>query len=71
MTRAPGVPPYARLTVSIEVDPSGRPRSVSVPNVPPDYPGLGRCVEASVRGWQFPAAAGSTITNVTLTFSAQ
>jgi serine/threonine-protein kinase len=71
MARAPGVPPYARLTASIEVEPSGRTRSVSISDAPRDYPGLGRCVEALVRGWAFPPAATSTVTNVSLTFSAQ
>jgi predicted Zn finger-like uncharacterized protein len=66
--RAPGVPTSAKVVASITVDPSGRVQAVSVSGAPRGYPGLSRCIESSVRGWQFPRAASQTVTSATFNF---
>jgi predicted Zn finger-like uncharacterized protein len=70
-TRAPGVPSSAKVSATITVDASGRVLDVSVSGAPRGYPGLGRCIEGNVKGWQFPRAAGQTITNVPFVFVGQ
>lgn len=70
-TRAPGVPSSAKVTALITVEPAGRVQSVSVSGAPKGYPGLARCIEGSVKGWQFPRAGGETVTNVPFMFVGQ
>jgi hypothetical protein len=66
--RAPGVPTSAKVVASITVDPSGRVQAVSVSGAPKGYPGLSRCIESSVKGWQFPRATSQTVTSATFNF---
>jgi hypothetical protein len=70
-TRAPGVPSSAKVTALITVDPAGRVQAVSVSGAPKGYPGLARCIEGSVKGWQFPRAGGETVTSVPFMFVGQ
>lgn len=70
-TRAPGVPSSAKVTALITVDSAGRVQAVSVSGAPKGYPGLARCIEGSVKGWQFPRAGGETVTSVPFMFVGQ
>jgi hypothetical protein len=70
-SRAPGVPTSAKVTASITVASSGRVTGVSVAGAPRGYPSLARCIESSVRAWQFPRAGGETIANVPFMFVGQ
>jgi hypothetical protein len=69
--RAPGVPTSAKVSATITIDPSGRVQAVSVAGAPRGYPSLARCIETSVKGWQFPRAASQTVTNVPFMFVGQ
>jgi hypothetical protein len=69
--RAPGVPSSAKVSATITVDAAGHVQAVTVAGTPKGYPGLSRCIEGSVRGWQFPRSAGPTITNVPFMFVGQ
>ncbi len=69
--RAPGVPSSAKVTALITVDAAGRVQAVTVSGAPRGYPGLARCIEGSVKGWQFPRAGGETVTNVPFMFVGQ
>jgi hypothetical protein len=67
-SRAPGVPSSAKASATITVDPSGRVQGVTVSGAPKGYPGLARCIEGNVKGWQFPRSSAQTITNVPVMF---
>jgi hypothetical protein len=69
--RAPGVPASAKVGATITVDASGHVQGVTVSGAPKGYPGLARCIEGNVKGWQFPRAGGQTITNVPFMFVGQ
>jgi hypothetical protein len=69
-TRAPGDPTTVRISATINVDPSGRVRSVSTSGAPAAYPQLSRCIEHKVRAWVFPSARGETVVNVPFVFMA-
>ncbi len=69
--RAPGVPSSAKVTATITIDPTGRVQAVSVAGAPRGYPNLSRCIEGSVKGWQFPRSASQTVTNVPFMFVGQ
>jgi predicted Zn finger-like uncharacterized protein len=69
--RPPGVPTSVKLTAMITVDAGGRVRDVSVSGAPRGYPTLSRCVEGSVKSWQFPRTGAQTITNVPFMFMGQ
>ncbi len=69
--RAPGTPSSAKVTAIITIDPGGRVQAVSVAGAPRGYPGLARCIEGSVKGWQFPRAGAQTVTNVPFMFVGQ
>lgn len=67
-TRVPGVPSSAKVTATITIEPNGQVQSVAVSGAPKGYPGLSRCVEGAVKGWQFPRAGAQTVTNVPFMF---
>jgi hypothetical protein len=69
--RAPGVPTSAKVSATITIEPSGRVQAVSVAGAPRGYPSLARCIETSVKGWQFPRAGSQTVTNVPFMFVGQ
>jgi hypothetical protein len=69
--RVPGVPSSAKVSATVTVDPGGRVMAVSVSGAPRGYPGLARCIEGHVRGWQFPRAGGKTVTHVPFVFVGQ
>jgi hypothetical protein len=69
--RAPGVPTSAKVSATITIEPSGRVQAVSVAGAPRGYPSLARCIEVSVKGWQFPRAVSPTVTNVPFMFVGQ
>jgi hypothetical protein len=56
------------VSATITVDPSGRVQGVTVAGAPKGYPGLARCIESNVKGWQFPRSSAQTITNVPFMF---
>jgi hypothetical protein len=70
-SRAPGVPSSAKVTATITVDGAGHVQAVTVSGAPKGYPGLSRCIEGAVKGWQFPRAGGQTVTNVPFMFVGQ
>jgi hypothetical protein len=70
-TRDRDAPSTARVSVSISVGPSGSVQSVSASGDPKGYRGLSNCIQARVRGWQFPASSGTTNINVPFVFAAQ
>jgi predicted Zn finger-like uncharacterized protein len=70
-TRDTNAPTSARVSVTLVVSPSGQVASATAGGDPVGYRGLARCIEARVRGWQFPAARGSTTVNVPFVFAAQ
>ena len=70
-TRDTNAPTSARVSVTLVVSPNGRVASATTGGDPVGYRGLARCIEARVRGWQFPAATGSTTVNVPFVFAAQ
>jgi hypothetical protein len=69
--RAPGVPTSAKVNATITIDPAGHVQAVTVAGAPRGYPSLARCIEGSVKGWQFPRAASQTVTNVPFMFVGQ
>jgi len=69
--RAPGTPTSAKVSATITIDASGRVQAVSVAGAPRGYPNLARCIETSVKSWQFPRAATQTVTNVPFMFVGQ
>ena len=69
--RAPGVPSSAKVTATITVDGAGHVQAVTVTGAPKGYPGLSRCIEGAVKGWQFPRAGAQTVTNVPFMFVGQ
>lgn len=70
-TRDRDAPSSARVSVTINVSASGSVSSVSTSGDPKGYRGLSGCIASRVRGWQFPAAGGSTTVNVPFVFAAQ
>jgi hypothetical protein len=70
-TRAPDAATSARISANIVVAPSGKVQSVSVSGDPKGYRGLSSCIQARVRGWEFPPAGGTTEFNVPFVFAAQ
>lgn len=66
--RPPGVPTSVKLTATITVDADGQVQAVAVTGAPRGYPSLARCVETSVRSWQFPRSGAQTVTNVPFMF---
>ncbi len=70
-TRDADAPSTARVSVTIQVAPSGSVSSVSTSGDPKGYRGLSSCIAARVRGWQFPPASGSTTVNVPFVFATQ
>lgn len=69
--RSKDAPSSARVTVTINVAPSGSVTGVSTSGDPKGYPGLANCISSRVRGWQFPASGGPTTVNVPFVFAAQ
>lgn len=69
--RAPGTPSSAKVTATITVAASGRVKAVTVSGAPRGYPGLSRCIEAAVKGWQFPRSGAETVTQVPFMFVGQ
>jgi hypothetical protein len=69
--RAPGVPSSAKVSATITVDGAGHVQAVAVSGAPKGYPGLSRCIEGNVKGWQFPRSGGQTVTNVPFMFVGQ
>ncbi|MBN1608199.1 MAG: zinc-ribbon domain-containing protein [Polyangiaceae bacterium] len=70
-TRDTNAPTTARVSVTLVVSPNGQVASATTGGDPVGYRGLARCIEARVRGWQFPASRGSTTVNVPFVFAAQ
>ena len=70
-TRAPGTPTSAKVTALIAVEASGKVQSVTVSGAPRGYPGLAKCIEGAVKGWNFPRAGESTTTSVPFVFVGQ
>ena len=70
-SRSALAPSSARVTVTIQVAPSGKVTGVSHSGEPTGYPGLANCITSKVRAWSFPVAAGPTTANVPFVFAAQ
>ncbi len=71
-TRAQDAPTSARVMISIQVASNGKVSTVSSTGDPRGYRGLARCIESSVRGWEFPPSSGQTPQfNVPFVFAAQ
>jgi len=70
-TRERDAPTTARVNVTIVVLPSGAVQTATAGDEPRGYQGLTACVTARVRGWQFPAAGGTTTIHVPFVFAAQ
>jgi predicted Zn finger-like uncharacterized protein len=70
-TRDTNAPTTARVSVTLVVAASGQVVSATTGGDPVGYRGLARCIEARVRGWQFPASRGNTTVNVPFVFAAQ
>jgi TonB family protein len=64
-------PTSAKVSVSLQVSPSGSVTDVSTSGDPKGYRGLANCIASRVRGWQFPPASESTTVNVPFVFAAQ
>lgn len=64
-------PTSARVSVTIQVAPSGQVDSVKSSGDPKGYRGLARCIESRVRAWRFPVSGSSTTVNVPFVFTAQ
>jgi hypothetical protein len=64
-------PTSAKVSVSLQVSPSGSVQDVTTSGDPKGYRGLANCIASRVRGWQFPASSGSTTVNVPFVFAAQ
>ena len=70
-SRAPDAPTSARVSVKIDIAPSGNVSSVSSNGDPKGYRGLATCIESRVRNWSFPPSSGATTVNVPFVFAAQ
>ena len=70
-SRAPDAPTSARVSVKIDIAPSGNVSSVSSSGDPRGYRGLASCIESRVRNWTFPPSSGATTVNVPFVFAAQ
>lgn len=70
-TRDKDAPTSARVNVTIAISGSGTVQNVTHNGDPRGYRGLANCIAGRVRGWQFPAAGGSTTVNVPFVFVAQ
>ena len=70
-TRDRDAPTAARVNVTIAISGSGTVQNVTHSGDPRGYRGLANCIAGRVRGWQFPAAGGSTTVNVPFVFVAQ
>jgi len=70
-SRAPDAPTTARVSVKIDISPSGNVSSVSSNGDPKGYRGLATCIESRVRSWSFPPSSGATTVNVPFVFAAQ
>jgi hypothetical protein len=64
-------PTSAKVSVSLQVSPSGSVQDVTTSGDPKGYRGLASCIASRVRGWQFPPSSGSTTVNVPFVFAAQ
>jgi predicted Zn finger-like uncharacterized protein len=64
-------PTSAKVSVSLQVAPSGSVQDVTTSGDPKGYRGLAACIASRVRGWQFPPASESTTVNVPFVFAAQ
>ncbi len=69
--RASGASTTARVSVTINIAPSGNVTSASTSGDPTGYPGLASCIQSKVKNWRFPRAAGPTTTRVPFVFAAQ
>ncbi len=70
-TRDKSAPSSARVSVTIQVAPSGAVQGVSTTGDPSGYHGLAGCIASRVRGWRFPASSGSTTVKVPFVFASQ
>lgn len=70
-SRAPDAPTVARVSVKIDIAPSGNVSGVSSSGDPRGYRGLANCIESRVRNWTFPPSSGPTTVNVPFVFAAQ
>ncbi|MEN9581504.1 MAG: hypothetical protein RJA70_4513, partial [Pseudomonadota bacterium] len=69
--RALGAPSTARVSVTIQIAPSGSVKSATTSAEPAGYPGLAGCIQGKVATWTFPRATGPTTTRVPFVFAAQ
>jgi predicted Zn finger-like uncharacterized protein len=69
--RAKDAPMTAKVTVTMNIGPTGTVQSATTQGDPKGYPGLGNCISSSVRSWQFPASGGTTQANVPFVFAGQ
>ncbi len=70
-SRATDAPTVARVSVKIDIAPSGNVSGVSSSGDPRGYRGLANCIESRVRNWTFPPSSGPTTVNVPFVFAAQ
>jgi predicted Zn finger-like uncharacterized protein len=70
-SRASDAPTTARVSVKIDIAPSGSVSGVSSSGDPRGYRGLASCIESRVRNWSFPPSSGATTVNVPFVFAAQ
>lgn len=70
-SRSADAPTSARVSVKIDIAPSGNVSSVSSSGDPKGYRGLAGCIESRVRNWTFPPSSGATTVNVPFVFAAQ
>lgn len=70
-SRAADAPTSARVSVKIDIAPSGNVSGVSSSGDPRGYRGLASCIESRVRNWTFPPSSGATTVNVPFVFAAQ
>jgi hypothetical protein len=61
----------ARVSVTVQIAPSGGVISVTHGPDPAGYPGLANCVTARVRSWRFARAGANTTANIPFVFAAQ
>jgi len=61
----------ARVSASVTIGPSGAVQSVSASGAEKEYPGLASCIAGRIKGWKFPASAGSTPVNIPFVFASQ
>jgi len=70
-SRTTDAPTVARVSVKIDIAPSGNVSGVSSSGDPRGYRGLANCIESRVRNWTFPPSSGPTTVNVPFVFAAQ